>query len=198
MKTKLLVAFAMLVSLASCVKTRYNYVDDNLKDWFVAPENCSFVISDDDTITQSFIISDTTSEFLLGESYFMGFQTSSSMNESIYQNGFTSFSASSIFGLCIDAYSDVQVFCLLFYQTYFILHYIDNEFVLPESNEPECSFEYLETYEVDGKTYDGVLHIISNEEKTDMYEAKEVYYAKHYGPIKYELGDSYWLTRRAD
>ena len=197
-KNRLWMAIVLLMALTSCVKTEYHYVDDRFKEWFVDRDKTSFQVRDQNGITQEFEFSPTRIVMLSGSSYFMFVKTEEDLCENIYQEGTVSFYDGRGCILNITNYYSTG--------TYFSLQFYDVEFVVDVDGETftctrcaderfiersyRCSMEMLDSYEVNGVTYRDVLHfrVTDPEAVTRNTFPTELYYAKHFGPIEYELG----------
>jgi hypothetical protein len=209
MKTnKIWTAVVLLMAFTSCVKTEYHYVDEPLKDWFVDRNKANFQVCDQNGITQDFHIGDTMVDMLPGAAYVLGFKTDDDLCENIDQDGRVTFYQGHTFGLSItNYYSKHTHFVLFFYDVRFAVEVDESPFscsvCLDEKQlgrEVHCTMEMLDYYEVDGVTYQDVMHF-----KITDFDAlssrntfpSELYYAKHYGPVEYELAGKVRYHRKA-
>lgn len=188
----------MLMAFASCAKTEYYYVDDSLKEWFVDKDKADFQVLDQNGIIQNFHIDDALVDLIPSEAYFFFMKTDGSIYENIDQSGQVTYYQGNTLGLSISNYYDRN--------TYFALYFYDLRFVVDVDQEPftcsecddqigqhlvPCTFEILDSHEVNGVTYEDVMHIKitdSSALSTRTTFPSELYYAKHYGPVEYELG----------
>ena len=191
-------AVLLLMALASCVKTEYHYVDDRLKEWFVDKDKLAFQVQDQNGITQEFDFSLPQVDMVEGAAYFMFFKTDEDLCENIYQNGRVSFYDGRGCNLSVTNYYDKNNhFALCFYDVSFDVNVDQEQFSCNNcyddkyfSRSYHCSMEVLRSHEVNGVVYNDVLHfkVTDQDAVTRNTFPTELYYAKHYGPIEYELG----------
>ena len=198
-KNKLWMAVLLLLAFTSCVKTEYHYVDDSLKEWFVDRDKANFQVCDQNGITQNFRINDTLVDMIPGSSYFLFVKTDDDLCENIDQNGRVTYYQGNAFGLSItNYYSTSTYFALYFYDVKFVVDVDQGPFTCTECQDETglgkmvpCSMELLDSYEVNGVTYQDVMHFrVSDLDAISSRNTfpSELYYAKHYGPVEYELG----------
>lgn len=199
-------AVLLLMALASCAKTEYHYVDDSFKEWFVDHDKALFQVRDENGITQEFKVADTTVGMIPGWSYFLFVETDSDLCENINQNGWVTYYVGNAFSLNVTNYYEKSThFSLYFYDVCFTIDVDEEQFSCTECIDEEtlgrkfpCSLEMLDSHEVNGKVYHDVMHF-----KITDWEAihsrttfpSEIYYAKHYGPVEYELGGEIRIRR---
>ena len=191
------VAMALL-AMISCVKTECHYVDDALKEWFVDRDKAEFQVCDQNGICQDFVFQDTTVDMIPGSSYFLFVKTDDDLCENIYQNGKVSFYDGQACVVSItNYYGKDTYFSLRFYDVCFDLNVGDDGGLSCSECQDEklsrvyrCSMELLESHVVNGVTYRDVIHlrVTDLDAVTRNTFPTEMYYAKHYGPIEYELG----------
>ena len=198
-KNRIWVAVLTLMVFTSCVKTEYHYVDDSLKDWFVDRDKANFQVCDQNGITQIFQINDTLVDMLPGAAYFLFVKTDDDLCENIHQDGRVSYYQGNAFSLSItNYYSTSTHFALYFYDVRFVVDVDQDTFTCKECQDERtygqispCSMEMLDSYEVNGVTYHDVMHFkVSDLDAISSRNTfpSELYYAKHYGPVEYELG----------
>ena len=192
-------AVLLLMAFTSCVKTEYHYVDDSLKVWFVDRDKADFQVRDENGITQEFNIYDTVVDWVPGWSYFLFVKTDDDLCENIHQNGWATYYVGNAIGLSITNYYEKSThFSLYFYDVCFTLDVEDGRFSCSECLDEKtpggivpCTMEMLDSHEVNGKVYHDVMHFrITDWNAVNSRNTfpSELYYAKHYGPIEYELG----------
>lgn len=197
-KNKIWMAVLLLMALTSCVKTEYHYVDDRFKNWFVDRDKAYFQVCDQNGITQEFKFSVPQVDMLEGASYFMFFKTDEDLCENIYQQGQVSFydGRGCILNIT-NYYSTGTYFALDFYDVQFVVDVDGDSFKCTSCCDEmfiehyyRCSMELLDSYEVNGVIYHDVLHfkVTDQDAVTRNTFPTELYYAKHYGPVEYELG----------
>ena len=191
-------AVLLLTALTSCVKTEYHYVDDRFKEWFVDRDKTSFQVRDQNGITQDFSFSPTRSNMLPASSYFMFVKTDEDLCENLYQQGTVSFydGRGCILNIT-NYYSTGTYFALDFYDVQFVVDVDGDTFKCSSCYDEKyieryyrCSMEVLRSHEVNGVVYNDVMHfkVTDQDAVTRNTFPTELYYAKHYGPIEYELG----------
>lgn len=193
-----LIAAMLLLTMASCVKTEYHYVDDSLKAWFVDGDKANFMVVDQNDIAQQFVFQGTSVDMLPGSSYFMFVKTDEDLCENIYQNGRVSFYDGNACSLSVTNYYSLgHHFALYFYDVRFVVDVDGETFSCTQCSDEKyiernyrCTMEMLPSHEVNGLVYDDVLHfrITDQDAVTRNTFPTELYYAKHYGPVEYELG----------
>ena len=196
----------VLMVFTSCMKPEYHYVDDSLKVWFVDRDKASFQVCDQNGITQEFHINDTTVDMIPGWSTFLFVETDSDFCENINQNGMVSYYEGNAFSLSITNYYEQSThFSLYFYDVCFTLDVEEGQFSCSECLDEKalgetvpCTLELLDSHEVNGTTYHDVMHFkITDFDAVSSRNTfpSELYYAKHYGPIEYELGGEVSIKR---
>lgn len=206
-RNRIWMAVLLFAALTSCVKTECHFVDDSLKDWFVDYDKANFQVRDQNDITQDFRISDTTVGMIPGSSYFMFVKTDDDLCETIHQNGCVTYYVGDAFRLSITNYYETSTyFSLCFYDVCFTLDVEDGQFSCSQCVDDKtlgrtarCTMEMLDFHEVNGVTYRDVMHfrITDLDAVTRNTFPTELYYAKHYGPIEYELGGEVRCLRLA-
>lgn len=192
-------AILLLMAFTSCVKTEYHYVDDSLKDWFVDRDKADFQVRDQNDITQDFHINDTLVDMIPGGSYVMFVKTDDDLCENIDQSGEVTYYQGNAFGMSITNYYGTSVnFILFFYDVRFTIDVEDGRLSCSQCLDEKsfdgivpCAMEMLDSHEVNGKTYHDVMHFkITDWDAVSSRNTfpSELYYAKHYGPVEYELG----------
>lgn len=192
-------AFMLLVAFTSCVKTKIHYVDNDLKVWFVDQDKADFMVRDQNDIVQVFRVYDTVTDMIPGSSYFLCFETNDDLCENIHQDGRVTYFVGDALRLSITNYYETSThFSLYFYDVCFTIEVADGQFSCSECLDDRalvgtvpCTMEMLDSHEVNGKSYQDIMHF-----KITDFDAissrntfpSELYYAKHYGPIEYELG----------
>lgn len=197
-KNKIWMAVVLLMALTSCVKPEYHYVDDSLKEWFVDKDKLAFHIQDQNGITQEFDFSAPQTDMVEGASYFMFVKTDEDLCENIHQEGRASFYEGRACYLGVTNYYGRNThFALCFYDVQFDVNVDGEQFSCRScyddryfNREYHCSMEVLRSHEVNGLVYNDVLHfrITDQDAITRNTFPTELYYAKHYGPVEYELG----------
>lgn len=193
-KNKILTAVLLMMAFTSCVKTEYHYVDDSLKVWFVDHDKADFLVCDQNGIVQDFRIGEVTSDMLSGSASFL----TGDLYENMYQDGRVTYYDGHAFGLNVTNYGAAGVyFALYFYDVSFVLNIgevdgwsCSNCYDDRLGRSCRCSMEMLDTHEVDGVSYHDVIHFRINDLDAVSRNTfpTELYYAKHYGPVEYELG----------
>lgn len=203
-KNKIWMAVVLLMALASCAKTEYHYVDDSLKEWFVDSDKASFQVRDQNGITQQFHFQNTTVDMIPGSSYFLFVKTDDDLCENIHQNGQVTYFIGSACSLNVTNYYETSTyFSLCFYDLQYYIDVEEGVFTCTRggdvlmNRDVNCSMELLDSHEVNGVTYYGVMHfrVTDWDAITRTTFPTELYYAKHYGPIEYELGGNVRIKR---
>ena len=199
-------AVMLLMAFTSCVKTEYHYVDDSLKVWFVDRDKADFQVRDENGITQSFHVYDTIVDMVPNWSTFLFVKTDDDLCENIYQNGRVTYYVGDAFRLSITNYYETSThFSLYFYDVCFTLDVGEGQFSCSECLDEKilgrtlpCTLEMLDSHEVNGITYRDVMHFkITDWDAVTSRNTfpSELYYAKHYGPVEYELGGTVRIKR---
>ena len=191
-------AVVLLMALTSCVKPEYHYVDDRFKEWFVDQDKLAFHVQDQNGITQEFDFSAPQTDMVEGNAYFLFVKTDEDLCENIYQEGRVSFYEGRACNLSVtNYYSKNTHFALCFYDVQFDVNVDGEHFTCTTCSDERfierqycCSMEMLSSHEVNGHVYEDVMHfrITDLDAITRNTFPTELYYAKHYGPIEYELG----------
>lgn len=191
-------AVVLLMALTSCVKPEYHYVDDRFKEWFVDQDKLAFHVQDQNGITQEFDFSAPQTDMVEGNAYFLFVKTDEDLCENIYQEGRVSFYEGRACNLSVtNYYSKNTHFALCFYDVQFDVNVDGEHFTCTTCSDERfierqycCSMEMLPSHEVNGHVYEDVMHfrITDLDAITRNTFPTELYYAKHYGPIEYELG----------
>lgn len=196
-KNKIWMAVVLLMALSSCVKPEYHYVDDRFKEWFVDQDKLAFHVQDQNGITQEFDFSAPKTDMLEGNAYFLFVKTDEDLCENIHQEGRVSFYEGRACNLSVTNYYGRNThFALCFYDVQFDVNVDGEHFTCTTCSDERlierlynCSMEMLRSHEVNGVVYNDVLHfrITDQDAITRNTFPTELYYAKHYGPIEYEL-----------
>ena len=212
MKTKFLIILALAFVTASCRKpTKFYYVQNSNRAWFVDTANLKFTMRDDNGVSQSFSFADIDRYMSEQESYFMGIYVEDIEFEHIYQSGFSSFSTLNMsVSLTADHLEDepegTDDFRMDLGPAHYTMRIDGNKFYsrccYEYSNDSEMEFmaEYLDKYDVHDVEYQGVMHLklIDAAYPQTKNFPTEVYYAKHYGLIQCALDDKLTLYRLPD
>lgn len=209
MKNKVLYFTMLLLLFASCTKQEQHFIIEDLKEWFVDNGNRDFEVCDENGIHQTFHFHDVEKSFVTGFYGLTFFEKEYPQNEENCQNG-NGFFEDSNCRLHFTAYSEATHVFFEFYGAQFVFNYNDSGDIESEDGL-KCSdgydyllygytIERLDSYEVDGKTYRDVIHIkvVDPDCITRPTFPTEIYYAKHYGPIRYQLARQHWLHRVAE
>lgn len=197
-KNKIWMAVVLLMALTSCVKTEYHYVDDSFKEWFVDRDKLAFYVQDQNGITQEFDFSAPQADMVEGNAYFLFVKTDEDLCENIFQDGRVNFYEGRACNLSVTNYYGRNThFALCFYDVQFDVNVDGEHFTCTTCSDERlierlynCTMEVLRSHEVNGVVYNDVLHfrITDQDAITRNTFPTELYYAKHYGPIEYELG----------
>jgi len=211
MKIKHLTMIALVFVMASCVKTKTYYVNDNNRDWFADSTYCHFTMSDENGVAQSFKLHAKTQNMLETGASFLMIPTDKAEHEELYQSGFNSYSTANLY-VSITAYKndeeheDADDFSMYFNGSIYVMRIDGNLFYdskcyeTGNENEMECIAEYMDSYEVNGVSYEDVMHLKIddvNYPRSNNFPT-EIYYAKHYGLIQCTLDDKVTLCRLPD
>ena len=133
-----------------------------------------------------------------GSSFFLFVLTDNDLCENINQNSRVSFYDGQACGVSItNYYGNDTRFAMMFYDVCFVLNVGDDGGLSCSKCQDEtmgkgyrCSMELLDSHDVNGVTYRDVIHlrVTDLDAVTRNTFPTELYYAKHYGPIEYELG----------
>ena len=216
MKTKHLILIALAFVMASCVKTKTYRVNDANRDWFADTMNLNFSMQDENGISQSLMFGIADSYMTeTGASILFIIPTDKGEHEHISQSGANSYGSmrvsTTISAYKLVEYSDIDEFRLYFNEAVYVMG-IDGNLFYPDSdnkyacyelgydNAMDYTAEYLDTYTVREKSYEGVMHLKLYDvayPRTKNFPT-EIYYAKHYGLIQCTLDDKLTMYRLPD
>ncbi len=206
---------ALSFVMASCVKTKTYRVNDASRDWFADSTNCNFTMQDDNGIQQSFRFGSANSYTTETGTTILCIPTEKGEHEHIEQSGANSYGtirvSTTISAYKLEEYSDIDEFWLYFNEAVYVMG-IDGNLFYPDSdkkykcyesgydNAMDYTAEYLDSYTVSEKNYEGVMHLklIDVAYPQTKNFPTEVYYAKHYGLIQCTLDDKLTLYRLLD
>ena len=212
MKTKPLIFIVLAFVTASCTKpTTSYYVQDSNHAWFADTANLTFTMRDGNGISQSFSFSGIDQYMSEQESYFMCVYAGDIEFEHVYQSGFSSFSTLNMsVSLTADHLEDepegTDDFRMDFGPAHYTMRIDGNKFYprycyeYSNDSEMEYTAEYLDSFTVSEKNYEGVMHLKLDDvayPRTKNFPT-EIYYAKHYGLIQCTLDDKLTLCRLPD
>ena len=196
--------------MASCVKTKTYRVKDANRDWFADSTNCNFTMLDDNGIQQSFRFAPANSYTTETGTTILCIPTEKGEHEHIDQSGANSYGTMRV-STTISAYklvenTDIDEFKLYFNEAVYAMGILSNQFYpdkcyeLGYDNMMDYTAEYLDSYTVSEKTYQGVMHLklIDVAYPQTKNFPTEIYYAKHYGLIQCTLDDKLTLYRLPD
>ena len=210
MKNKHLILIALAFLMASCVKTKTYRVNDANRDWFADTTNLNFTMQDENGILQSFMFDAGDSYMTETGTSILFIPTEKGEHEHITQSGVNSYGSmrvsTTISAYMLEEYSDELR--LYFNEAIYVmgiegnLFYpdSDNKYLCYESgydNAMDYTAEYLDSYTVSEKSYEGVMHLKLYDvayPRTNNFPT-EIYYAKHYGLIQCTLDDKLTLYR---
>ena len=212
MKTKHLILMALVVAMTSCVKTKTYRVNDASRCWFADSTNCRFTMQDENGIMQSFRFAPAESYTTETGTSILFITTEKGEHEHITQSGANSYGtmrvSTTISAYKLMEYSDSDEFRLYFNEAVYVMG-IDGDLFYPDNddkylcfesgydNAMEFTVEYLDSYTVGEKSYEGVMHLqlvdVAYPLTTNF--PTEIYYAKHYGLIQFKLDDKLELQR---
>ena len=201
---------ALSFVMASCVKTKTYRVKDANRDWFADSTNCNFTMLDDNGIQQSFRFAPANSYTTETGTTILCIPTEKGEHEHIDQSGANSYGTMRV-STTISAYklvenTDIDEFKLYFNEAVYAMGILSNQFYpdkcyeLGYDNMMDYTAEYLDSYTVSEKTYQGVMHLklIDVAYPQTKNFPTEIYYAKHYGLIQCTLDDKLTLYRLPD
>lgn len=210
MKNRLLILMALTIVATSCVKTKTYYVNDASRAWFADSTNCNFTMRDDNGVSYSFQLTPARQEMLESGSLFLCIPTEKALNEEIYQSGQSSYHNQSLTfyaGLSAFKHDDETEGCddfrLSFGEATYTMR-IDGDTFHPRDCHDlgsgvtmDYTAEYIDSYTVSEKTYQGVMHLklVDVAYPMTINFPTEIYYAKHYGLIQVTLDDKLTLHR---
>ena len=212
MKTKHLILVALAFLMASCVKTKIYRVNDANRDWFADSTNFNFTMRDENGISQSFMFGIADSYMTETGTTILFIPTEKGEHEHISQSGANSYGSmrvsTTISAYKLQEYSDIDEFRMYFNEDIYVMG-IDGNLFYPDSdqkylcyesghdNAMDYTAEYLDSYTVSEKSYEGVMHLKLIDvayPQTNNFPT-EIYYAKHYGLIQCTLDDKLTLYR---
>ena len=212
MKTKHLILVALAFLMASCVKTKIYRVNDANRDWFADSTNFNFTMRDENGISQSFMFGIADSYMTETGTTILFIPTEKGEHEHISQSGANSYGSmrvsTTISAYKLQEYSDIDEFRMYFNEAIYVMG-IDGNLFYPDSdqkylcyesghdNAMDYTAEYLDSYTVSEKSYEGVMHLKLIDvayPQTNNFPT-EIYYAKHYGLIQCTLDDKLTLYR---
>lgn len=213
MKNKHLILIALAFLMASCVKTKTYRLNDANRDWFADTTNLNFTMQDENGILQSFMFDAADAYMTETGTSILFIPTEKGEHEHITQSGVNSYSSmrvsTTISAYMLEEYSDELR--LYFNEAIYVMG-IDGNLFYPDSddkylcyesgydNAMDYTAEYLDSYMVSEKSYEGVMHLKLYDvayPRTNNFPT-EIYYAKHYGLIQCTLDDKLTLYRLPD
>jgi len=212
MKNKHLVLIALAFLMASCVKTKTYRVNDANRDWFADTTNLNFTMRDENGVSQSLMFGIADSYMTETGTSILFIPTEKGEHEHISQSGANSYGtmrvSTTISAYKLLEYSNIDEFRLYFNEAVYVMG-IDGNLFYPDSDNKYMCYEsgydnvmdymaeYLDSFTVSDKTYQGVMHIklIDVAYPQTKNFPTEIYYAKHYGLIQCTLDDKLTLYR---
>ena len=212
MKTKILIMIALAFVMASCVKTKTYRVNDANRDWFADTTNLNFTMRDENGVSQSLMFGIADSYMTETGTSILFIPTEKGEHEHISQTGANSYGtmrvSTTISAYKLMEYSDIDEFRLYFNEAVYVMG-MDGNLFYPNSDQKYKCYEsgydnvmdymaeYLDSFTVSDKTYQGVMHIklIDVAYPQTKNFPTEIYYAKHYGLIQCTLDDKLTLYR---
>ena len=199
---------ALAFVMASCVKTKVYQVNDASRDWFADTTNLCFTMTDDNGIMQSFRFDAARSYTTETGTTILFIPTDKGEHEHIDQSGYNTYGSMRV-STSISAYKHddehegTDEFRMYFNEAIYAMRIDGNQFYPDKCYETdynggmEYTVEYLDSFEVSGKNYAGVMHIklIDVAYPRTKNFPTEIYYAKHFGLIQCTLDDKVTLYR---
>ena len=200
---------ALALVMASCVKTKVYQVNDASRDWFADTMNVRFTMMDDNGIMQSFRFDAARSYTTeTGASILFIIPTDKGEHEHIDQSGTNTYASMKV-STSISAYKHddehegTDEFRMYFNEAIYAMRIDCNQFYPDKCYETDYdggmdySAEYLDSFEVGRKNYEGVMHLklIDVGYPRSKNFPTEIYYAKHFGLIQCTLDDEVSLYR---
>lgn len=199
---------ALAFVMASCVKTKVYQVNDASRDWFADATNLRFMMMDDNDIMQSFRFDAAHSYTTESGTTILFIPTDKGEHEHINQSGTNTYGSMRV-STSISAYKHddehegSDEFRMYFNEAIYAMRIDGNLFYPDKCYETDYdggmdySAEYLDSFEVSGKNYVGVMHIklIDVAYPRTKNFPTEIYYAKHFGLIQCTLDDKLTLYR---
>ena len=208
MKNKIIILCALAFVMASCVKTKFYQVNNASRDWFADTTNLRFTMTDENGIMQSLRFDATESYSTESGTTILLIPTDKGVHEHITQNGTNTYGTMRV-STTISAYKNddehegTDEFRMYFNEAIYAMRIDGNLFYPDKCYETDYdggmdyTAEYLDSFEVGGKNYEGVMHlklIDIGYPRTKNFPT-EVYYAKHYGLIQCTLDDKLTMYR---
>ncbi len=198
----------MALVMASCVKTKVYQVNDASRDWFADTMNVRFTMMDENDIMQSLRFDAAESYMTETGTTVLFIPTDKGEHEHITQSGTNTYGTIRV-STTISAYKHddehegTDEFRMYFNEAIYAMRIDGNLFYPDKCYETDYdggmdySAEYLDSIEVGGKNYEGVMHLKLVDvgyPRTKNFPT-EIYYAKHFGLIQCTLDDEVSLYR---
>ena len=199
---------ALALVMASCVKTKVYQVNDASRDWFADTMNVRFTMMDENDIMQSLRFDAAESYMTETGTTVLFIPTDKGEHEHITQSGTNTYGTIRV-STTISAYKHddehegTDEFRMYFNEAIYAMRIDGNLFYPSKCYETDYNegmdytAEYLDSFEVTGKNYEGVMHlklIDIGYPRTKNFPT-EIYYAKHYGLIQCTLDNELALYR---
>ena len=199
---------ALALLMASCVKTKVYRVNDSNRDWFADTTNIRFTMMDDNGILQSMRFDAAESYTTETGTTVLFIPTDKGEHEHITQSGSNTYGKMRV-STTISAYKHddehegTDEFRMYFNEAIYAMRIDGNLFYPSKCYETDYNegmdytAEYLDSFEVSGKNYEGVMRIKLIDigyPRTKNFPT-EIYYAKHYGLIQCTLDKELTLHR---
>ena len=199
---------ALALVMASCVKTKVYQVNDASRDWFADTMNVRFTMMDENDIMQSLRFDAAESYMTETGTTVLFIPTDKGEHEHITQSGTNTYGTMRV-STTISAYKHddehegTDEFRMYFNEAIYAMRIDGNLFYPDKCYETDYdggmdySAEYLDSIEVGGKNYEGVMHLKLVDvgyPRTKNFPT-EIYYAKHFGLIQCTLDDEVSLYR---
>lgn len=208
MKNRIIIMCALALVMASCVKTKVYQVNDASRDWFADTMNVRFTMMDENDIMQSLRFDAAESYMTETGTTVLFIPTDKGEHEHITQSGTNTYGTIRV-STTISAYKHddehegTDEFRMYFNEAIYAMRIDGNLFYPDKCYETDYdggmdySAEYLDSIEVGGKNYEGVMHLKLVDvgyPRTKNFPT-EIYYAKHFGLIQCTLDDEVSLYR---
>ena len=199
---------ALALVMASCVKTKVYQVNDASRDWFADTMNVRFTMMDENDIMQSMRFDAAESYMTETGTTVLFIPTDKGEHEHITQSGTNTYGTMRV-STTISAYKHddehegTDEFRMYFNEAIYAMRIDGNLFYPDKCYETDYvggmdyTAEYLDSFEVGGKNYEGVMHlklIDVGYPRTKNFPT-EIYYAKHFGLIQCTLDGEVSLYR---
>ena len=199
---------ALALVMASCVKTKFYQVNDASREWFADTTNLRFTMMDENDIMQSLRFDAAESYMTETGTTVLFIPTDKGEHEHITQSGTNTYGTIRV-STTISAYKHddehegTDEFRMYFNEAIYAMRIDGNLFYPDKCYETDYdggmdySAEYLDSIEVGGKNYEGVMHLKLVDvgyPRTKNFPT-EIYYAKHFGLIQCTLDDEVSLYR---